>query len=319
MKGAILAAIACLLAHGQATVPLSKLNISRWGVVHGLPEESIYWINETPDGYIWLATRDQLVRFDGRNFRTFDPAENAPNRDNGIGALAWDGRRLWVGARDYVAYTTTDLFGALTNVRFQSFRFPRAPDDRWGIAEMKLIADRQLLIRRNEGIYALDLERFDAKGWTLPTLVVASPVGEFIQGMAVDAGALSHILTNKAAYRCVHRQGKIELETIADAPAEPLSIALSRNDGLWIGTYDHVFRQRGGWRSFASLRPRTSPEHTGIFLARDGALWTGSARGVKRIDGDSEEELDLRSILRADELVITFHQAQDGAIWCGTR
>src|SRR5260370_14094946 len=39
----------------------------------GLPSASIYSIAQTPDGYLWLATADGLVQFDGVRFTHWRP------------------------------------------------------------------------------------------------------------------------------------------------------------------------------------------------------------------------------------------------------
>ena len=42
-----------------------------WGTADGLPVNSVNGIAQTPDGYLWLATFDGLVRFDGARFTVF--------------------------------------------------------------------------------------------------------------------------------------------------------------------------------------------------------------------------------------------------------
>ncbi len=48
-----------------------------WTSDNGLPVNSIRAILQTPDGFIWLATEEGLVRFDGNSFLTFDPSNTA--------------------------------------------------------------------------------------------------------------------------------------------------------------------------------------------------------------------------------------------------
>ncbi len=47
--------------------------LDRWQTSEGLPQNSVNAIRQTPDGYLWLATFDGLVRFDGREFTVFRP------------------------------------------------------------------------------------------------------------------------------------------------------------------------------------------------------------------------------------------------------
>lgn len=45
---------------------------NHWTVTEGLPQNSVYAITQTLDGYLWLTTLDGLVRFDGVNFTVFN-------------------------------------------------------------------------------------------------------------------------------------------------------------------------------------------------------------------------------------------------------
>ena len=54
------------------TIPVSNDYVLRnWGVYDGLPSNSINGIAQTPDGYLWVATRHGLARFDGLRFTSF--------------------------------------------------------------------------------------------------------------------------------------------------------------------------------------------------------------------------------------------------------
>jgi ligand-binding sensor domain-containing protein/signal transduction histidine kinase len=46
--------------------------IEAWQIEDGLPQSSVTSIAQTPDGYLWLATYNGLVRFDGVRFTVFD-------------------------------------------------------------------------------------------------------------------------------------------------------------------------------------------------------------------------------------------------------
>jgi hypothetical protein len=44
---------------------LLPYNFSSWTTDDGLPQNSVYAILQTRDGYLWFTTLDGLVRFDG--------------------------------------------------------------------------------------------------------------------------------------------------------------------------------------------------------------------------------------------------------------
>jgi len=60
-----------LLACAAATAQ-PKYQFDHWTTDDGLPQNAVNAILQTSDGYLWLATYDGLVRFDGRQFTVFN-------------------------------------------------------------------------------------------------------------------------------------------------------------------------------------------------------------------------------------------------------
>ena len=55
-------------------------------------------MTQTPDGYLWLATEEGLVRFDGVRFTVFDKENTPPLQADNILALLVDrSGNLWIG------------------------------------------------------------------------------------------------------------------------------------------------------------------------------------------------------------------------------
>jgi hypothetical protein len=59
-----------------------------WTADDGLPRELRPAIDQTPDSYIWIATLDGLVRFDGVRMTSVQPVERARMTSNRILACA---------------------------------------------------------------------------------------------------------------------------------------------------------------------------------------------------------------------------------------
>ena len=75
-----------------------------WQTQDGLPNNAVTAIVQTRDGYLWLATYDGLVRFDGVSFTTFDNSNTPEMHSSRITSLFEDARgNLWIG------YETGDL------------------------------------------------------------------------------------------------------------------------------------------------------------------------------------------------------------------
>src|SRR5581483_2694507 len=65
-----LATAACLPVAAQ-------YRFDSWTAENGLPDNSIWALRQTRDGYLWMTTSSALLRFDGVRFREFNRA-NTP-------------------------------------------------------------------------------------------------------------------------------------------------------------------------------------------------------------------------------------------------
>src|SRR5215213_5505852 len=78
LGGVILCAALCLAGPAAAldpARPISEYGFQSWGSREGLPQNTINGIGQTADGYLWIATRSGLVRFDGVRFILVDASE----------------------------------------------------------------------------------------------------------------------------------------------------------------------------------------------------------------------------------------------------
>ncbi|WMJ68532.1 ligand-binding sensor domain-containing diguanylate cyclase [Stenotrophomonas sp. 24(2023)] len=77
--------------------PLRDYAIDVWTSRNGLPHNSLRDIAQTPEGHLWFATWEGLVRYNGLDFTVFDRSTRPGLRDNGIGALLVDRQGgLWI-------------------------------------------------------------------------------------------------------------------------------------------------------------------------------------------------------------------------------
>jgi signal transduction histidine kinase/ligand-binding sensor domain-containing protein len=102
-----------------ARVAAAQYHVQSWTTEHGLPQNVVGSVQQTRDGYIWLATPDGLVRFDGVRFTVFDRSNSLGIRSNRFNVLyeAADGA-IWAGTEragvtryahgTFTTYTTQD-------------------------------------------------------------------------------------------------------------------------------------------------------------------------------------------------------------------
>lgn len=109
--------------HGEPlsvdAIPVSEEYVLRvWEVDDGLPNNSIFGIAQTPDGYLWLATSSGLARFDGARFTSFlkDATPGLESNRMRTVFVARDGA-LWIGLeRGGVARRAGDRFETIVPV-----------------------------------------------------------------------------------------------------------------------------------------------------------------------------------------------------------
>src|SRR5437588_2529782 len=78
----------------------------------GLPQNSVYAIRQTRDGYLWFTTLDGLVRYNGAQFTVFNKANTKGIKSNRFIYLYADrDGTLWAGTED----------GGLTRYHNQTF------------------------------------------------------------------------------------------------------------------------------------------------------------------------------------------------------
>src|SRR5260221_7047641 len=72
-----------------------------WTTDNGLPQNSVNAILQTKDGYLWLATFDGLVRYDGVRFVVFNVHNTPGVTSNRFTSLLEDrSGDLWIGTDD---------------------------------------------------------------------------------------------------------------------------------------------------------------------------------------------------------------------------
>ena len=122
---------------------LSQYVQSSWGFQNGLQQKTVMAIAQTRDGFLWLATEEGLVRFNGRTFVTFDEG-NAPGLgDRFIRSLATapDGS-LWIGTMSGLARYNSG--------KFESFR--NEPESRMDIYDIAVGNDGSVWFSSDRGL-----------------------------------------------------------------------------------------------------------------------------------------------------------------------
>ena len=85
------------LGGAQAAVLEKDFLIATFTTEDGMPQNSVHGIEQTPDGYLWIATYNGLARFDGVKFTVFNQANTPALSGSSLTQLHCDNAgRLWI-------------------------------------------------------------------------------------------------------------------------------------------------------------------------------------------------------------------------------
>jgi ligand-binding sensor domain-containing protein len=99
------AAVVLMLGEAQALdpeTPLAEFTLTTWTRAEGLPHNFVIDLEQSSEGYLWLATWSGAARFNGREFEIFDQQRLPWNADGSVWKLtsARDGSLL-LGSQRY--------------------------------------------------------------------------------------------------------------------------------------------------------------------------------------------------------------------------
>ncbi len=293
---------------------LTQYTQEAWGADSGLPQSSVLAIAQTPDGYLWIATEQGLVRFDGLRFAVFDKHNTPELQSDSISALLVDhAGALWVGTHGggvsrfkKGTFTTYTSRNGLSSDAINSL-YEDASGALWigtdGGGLDRVDIDRlQGAIFRNYGA---------ADG--LPDTAVFSIAGD-------RSGAL---WMGTPAGLARFQNGKFITYTKKNGLPDNYvkSVYVDRQDTVWIGT------NGGGLSRFADGRFTNYTTHDGlssntiwsVYADRAGTLWIGTGdAGLNRFRNGKVDVYAARQGLPSDQIWTTF-EGREGSLWIGTK
>lgn len=327
----LFAAAALLVCRMSAAAPRLEAEAVRFrnfDVDDGLSHGRVRAIAQDRDGYLWIATRDGLNRFDGQRFRVFrhDPADPYSLPDNVVMALAVDAAgALWVG----MASGGLARYDAERD-RFQSFRAGTAT----GLAgdyvrTLQADADGDLWV----GCFGVTLQRFDPRRGLARDLPLGRPpeLQRVHRVIALPDGGGHAFVIDSGVVRWDGRSAQLQ-PLLAAAPddVQPSTewALLDRSGQLWVARLDGGLLRlgpdgtvRATYRSGPQGELR-SGEARGLLQTRDGDIWVGTSGGVARYDAANDrfvdivhEDTDPNSPV--NEVYVLFED-RDGLIWTGS-
>ena len=343
--------VACReLAAAPALGPTNSVipyNVRTWQVDDGLPQNSVHAITQTPDGYLWVGTREGLARFDGVRFTL--PGETAPRQLSQAWITALCAGRdgsLWIGCEGHgVVHWKDGKFTHLSEAdglissqircllegpdgalwigseggvtRYSDGKFTNFTEKNGLLANSVrgLCWDHQgnLLIATLRGLCILDQEGIIRA----PEVQLASPANalKFVSG---DRQGRTWIGSNEGL-ACLDGQSVVTYGLREGLPDKIATTAHEDQRGqLWVGTYRGVARMING--KFIHR-----PHHESafgdliytIFEDREGSLWVGGQDGLYRLTPARFTAYTTQEGLTRNN-VMSVCEDSTGTIWIAT-
>ena len=334
------------LAQAQEQKALDAYAREIWTTRDGLPHNQVNSIAQTPEGYLWFATWEGVVRYNGQEFRSFGRNNVPALQDSGIRAVS-------VGPTGNLVVSTSR--GGVSVLRGEEWTTYTTAQ---GLAQDETFAaiedrnGRIWVASESRGVTRLDPEGAthfnmgnglgsdvgyaiveDGSGaiWAATGLGVARIEGDRVQNFSIDAGlpagavfslALApdgqlYVGTEEGLY--MGRGGRFEPVGAGFPAVAVASLQVDQQGSLWIGTVSRGLFRLGdrGLEHFDVADGLPNNRVASLFADREGSLWVGTNAGLMRFADTPFVTIDTHQGL-ADDYVRALLQTREGEILVGT-
>lgn len=348
VAGLVLACVLC-----SASSPVSALNppvqVGRfahtsWTSRDGYSLGGVFAMAQTPDGYLWLASENGLVRFDGEKFAPWQPPTGGQLPNNPYSLMVSRDGTLWMGTyAGLVSWNGAELveYPELSH-GFVTSLLEARDGTVWagviaGKGELCEIRNRQAKCHGGNGTFGTFVWSLaeDDKGilwvgadtglwkwrrdsperFALPARVadlVMSADGLLI---GIRGGGLLHFVGDELAPYPIRGADEAG-QRLPDSVVNSNKLLMDRDGALWIGTDGvgllHV--KEGRADSFSTATGLTGDIACSLFEDREGNVWFASEKGLDRFRRLSVDTLWVRKGPHS-EISKSVLASADGSMW----
>ncbi|MCP4220913.1 MAG: hypothetical protein GY765_40165, partial [bacterium] len=287
---------------------LSQYQLDVWNVERGFPDDLVNSVVQTKDGYIWLGTRDGLVRFDGSRFTVFN-IDNTPElEDNVIRYLYEDPQgTLWIG-------TPNGGLSFLKNGAFKTFPASEYPALNGISCIISGDKGETWISTFKNGISRVEKGNFESfnTGSGLPSDAVYTLETD-IDGnlwMGTPKGLCKR--TPPGDFVTYTKENGMQSDFV-------FSLQAQKDGGLWIGGYNCLsFFDGKTFTHFDTSETISNPTIISLYLDSSQTLWLGTdGGGLARFKNGVFEVFGTEQGLGSG-FIYSFMEDREGSMWLGT-
>jgi signal transduction histidine kinase len=296
---------------------ISQYAHTAWLIQDGIFSGAPNAITQTADGYLWIGTQTELVRFDGVRFARWTPPEGKqmPRAISVFSLLAARDGSLWIGTGTNLAHLKD---GDLINYTDGLGRINSILEDRngtvWFTRSRVRDSTGPLCQVADAGLRCLG----KADGIPFP---YAEPLVEDSEG-SLWLGSSTALARWRGSSSETHTPpGLKSVEGLSGVKA----LAASPDGSLWVGItrsgpglgLQHM--TGGDWKPFVTPELNSSTLIvTTLYLDRENALWVGTeSQGLYRIHNGQVDRFRSADGLSSDT-VKNFFEDREGNLWVAT-
>jgi ligand-binding sensor domain-containing protein/AraC-like DNA-binding protein len=285
--------------------------VDQWQTADGLPSNSIFSITQTPDGYLWILTSKDLVRFDGIKFETVPvPGKEkiGPGETITLDTIFVDRAGiLWIGSS-----------AGLISYRCQTGQFKRFTGaDGLTNDRIRYISED---MKGNTWIsfYASYVNRFFNGKFT------AFDASHGLEGKKVNAivedgkGNLLFGTRENGVFK--YKEDKFIKYNIPGLDNHYYIITMheDQEDNLWIGTNHGLFRVIGNdSQKYTGKNGLSNDYITAISDDSERNLWVGTLEGLNRVKRIQHAPVVFEGLLK-DSVITCLFEDREKNLWIGT-
>lgn len=338
-------------ANGQSEeqfVPRKKssYNTLSWRVEDGLPFGEVRDICQTRDGYLWLATLNGAVRFDGIRFETFDP-QNTPELVNSfINCLFVDSSgRLWLGHLNgsisvwkdghFQAIETSNLWpekevdcfledtsgdiwavslrGEVTKVNTTT------PEKNFTLS----LENRPYSIQKHGSrvvMQSVDGQIIEYRLHDMPSIQITEPPPPIPLVSFAGSDTNDYWMIHQTQLKRFHKGEWVEDLGLCTWQHMKQTILMEHSNGmLYVGTPHglYIYARQGDYQLLTEENGLTNNRILCLFEDREGTLWVGTGVGITAIR-PSRYKMQYRAEPLTTTPIMAITPKREGGLWIGT-